>query len=129
MAAFDEPKSWIALIVGIIAAALGAIPLLSTWNIIGFTLPEFVLKLLDTIAIWVIAGIALLMFIDAIWEDDGIKTITIILALIFLAAGVIQILSNFGVIGFGIGFLKGMVAQILLVIEGFFLIIAAFAMD
>jgi hypothetical protein len=132
MAAFDEGKSWIAIIVGFFFLALGGIPLMNKLGWLGFNFPEFVLKNLDVIAVWAIAGGALILFFDAaLWEgfSDAIQAITIIVAIIFLGAGVVQILSHFGVIGFSIPFLKGVVTQALLIVEGLFLVIAAFAMD
>ena len=128
MAQFDEPKGVISFFVGILLLALGVIPLLSTWGVLGFTLPGFILNILPAVAIWVLPVLAFLLFVDATDEDGGIKGITIIVGLLFLALGVIQILSNFGVIGFSLP-LGATVYQILLAVEGLFLFIAAFAMD
>ncbi|MBN1275459.1 hypothetical protein JXA12_04175 [Candidatus Woesearchaeota archaeon] len=130
MAQFDEPKGKISIIVGLIVLALAAIPLLNGWGVIGFNLPDFIVSLIPAVAIWALPALALFLFIDAVDEDDAIKTLTIILGIVFLIAGVIQILNSFGVLGFGIPFLgRPVVAEILLGIEGLFLIIATFAMN
>jgi len=128
MAALDEPKGWIALFVGLVVAALGVIPLLNQFGVIAFNLPEFILNIIPAIAIWLIAGVAFFLFIDSFMEDDAMRVISIIVALALLAVGVIQILFKFGVIGWGIPFLTDTVYLILFVVEGLFLIIAAFAM-
>ena len=128
MAQFDEPKGKISILVGIVFVALGLIPLLNGWGVLGFTLPAFLIKLIPAIALFAIPALALFLFIDAIDEDDTIKVVTIIVGLIFLVLGVIQILNRFGVIGFGLP-LSDMIYQIIFVVEGFFLIIATFAMD
>lgn len=127
--ALDEPKGWIALVIGLLVTALGLIPLLATWNVIGFNLPEFMLNIIPSIAVWLIAGLAIYLFIDAIMEDATMKVISIIAALIFLAIGVIQILFQFGVIGFSIPFLGPLAYYIIFTLEGIFIFIAAFAMD
>ena len=128
MAQFDEPKGVISFFAGILLLALGIIPLLSTWGVLSFTLPSFILNILPGVAIWVLPILAFLLFVDATDEDGGIKAITIIVGLVFLALGIIQILSNFNVIGFSIP-LGATVYQILLAVEGLFLFLAAFAMD
>ena len=126
--ALDEPRGWIALILGLLIAALGIIPLLGEWGVIGFSLPAGILNVLAGIAIWLIAGVALFLFIDALREDAMIRTISVIVAVVLLALGVIQILSGFGIIGFSLP-LGPVVYYILLAVEGIFLFIAAFAMD
>ena len=128
MAQFDEPKGRWSIFIGILVMALGLIPLLSGWGVLGFNLPEFIIKIIPAIAIWALPALAFFLFIDAVDEDDGIKAFTIIIGLLFLALGVVQILSKFGVIGFGLP-LSDMVYQILFVVEGLFLFIATFAMD
>lgn len=126
--ALDEGKGWFALIMGLIVAALGVIPLLSKWGVIGLTLPEGLFKVLDGVAIWLVAGIALFLFIDALMEDDTIRAVSVIIAIVLFALGLIQILGNFGVLGFTLPF-GAVVYYILLSLEGFFLIIAGFAMN
>jgi hypothetical protein len=128
MAQFDEPKGWISIFTGIFVIALGLIPLLNTWGVIGFNLPAIIIKIIPTIAIWALPALAIFLFIDAIDEDDTIRGVTIILGIIFLALGIIQILGTFGVIGFKIP-ISDMVYQIMFVVEGLFLFIATFAMD
>lgn len=128
MAQFDEPKGRWSIFIGIIVAAIGIIPLLAGWGVLPFDLPDFIVKLIPAVALWLIPVLAFFLFMDAVDEDGGIKGITIILGLVFLVLGVIQILNRFNVIGFGLP-LGDTVYQILLAIEGLFLIIATFAMD
>jgi hypothetical protein len=128
MAQFDEPKGRISILVGILVTALGLVPLLNAWGVIGFNWPEVVLNLIPGVAIWALPALALFLFADAVDEDDTIRTMTIILGLVFLAFGAIQILNKFGVIGFGLN-LSDVVYQVAFVVEGLFLTIATFAMD
>ena len=114
--------------VGILVTALGLVPLLNTWGVIGFNWPEVVLNLIPGVAIWALPALALFLFADAVDEDDTIRAVTIVLGLVFLAFGAIQILNKFGVIGFGLD-LSDVVYQIAFVVEGLFLTIATFAMD
>ncbi|MBD3209110.1 hypothetical protein GF367_01670 [Candidatus Woesearchaeota archaeon] len=127
MAQFDEPKGKISLLVGILITALGIIPLLNRVGVLGFNLPEFILKLVPAVAIWIIPAAGFFLFIDAFDEDDTIRTVTIIVAFLLIVLGIIQILNQFGVIGFGLP-LTDMVYYIAFVVEGLFLIIATFAM-
>jgi len=115
-------------LVGILVTALGLVPLLNTWGVIGFNWPEVVLNLIPGVAIWALPALALFLFADAVDEDDTIRAVTIVLGLVFLAFGAIQILNKFGVIGFGLD-LSDVVYQIAFVVEGLFLTIATFAMD
>lgn len=129
MAVLDEPKGWISIVVGFILVTLGVIPILNMFNIISFTLPGFLQTIIAVIALYVIAGAGLYIIIDAFMEDDHARLISIIVGLIFLAIGIINVLGGFGIIPFTIPFLTLIVYQIIFVIEGIFLILAAFWMD
>ena len=128
MAQFDEPKGRISILVGILVTALGLVPLLNAWGVIGFNWPEVVLNIIPGVAIWALPALALFLFADAVDEDDTIRVVTVILGLVFLVFGAVQILNKFGVIGFGVN-LSDVVYQIAFVVEGLFLTIATFAMD
>lgn len=128
MSDFDEGKTWIALIVGILATVLGLIPLLNKLGVFGFNLPNFILKLIPGVAIWLIAGIALILFVESMMEDETWRVISIIVAFVILGLGIVQILNSLGVIGFGLP-LSDTVYYILFIVEGLFLMIATFAMD
>lgn len=125
---FDDPKNWSALLIGIILMALGLIPLLNKWGVIGFNLPGFLLGIFSNIALYILAAGGLYLLIDSFMEDDTTRVISIGVALAIIAIGLIPLLNSFGVIGFTIPFLSPTLYQILFVLEGLFLFIAAFAM-
>ena len=125
---FDDPKNWSALIVGLLLMALGIIPLLNGWGVISFGLPSFLSNMIPMIATYILALGGILLLIDSFMEDDTLRIISIVISLVIIAAGIIPILNNFGVIGFTIPFLNALVFNILFVLEGLFLTIAAFAM-
>ncbi|MFH1649882.1 MAG: hypothetical protein ABIA93_05000 [Candidatus Woesearchaeota archaeon] len=128
--ALDEGKGWAALIVGILTLALGAIPFLHRFNVISWDLPTFLQNAIGAFGIYIIAAIGFYLLIDAFMEftHSTDKHITIAVALIVIAAGIISALHQFGVIGFAVPFLSYIVYNILFVIEGILLFIAAFAM-
>lgn len=120
----DEPKYWISLVAGIIVVALGGIPLLNSWGILGFSLP-FALSM--NILLWLVAAVGAYLLIDTfLSEDDAVMWTSAIIAVVILAIAIIQILSNFGVIGFGIPFITLTLLRVLFVVEGAGLIIAGF---
>lgn len=119
---FDDPKNWSALLIGILLMALGLIPLLNGWGIIGFTLPAFLTTIVPKIALYLIAGAGVYLLIDSFMEDDTTRIISILVALAVVAIGIL------GILGFKIPFLGETLYNILFVIEGLFLFIAAFAM-
>jgi len=123
----DDPKTWGNLIVGFLLLSLGIIPFLHSFGFIGFTLPGFMGNIIGKIALWVIAAIGVWLIIDGFMEDDTIRMVTLLVAVVFLAVGVIQILHTFGVIGFQVPFLTLNVYYAIFAIEGLFLIIGAFA--
>ena len=128
--ALDEPKGWISMIVGVILLGIGLIPLLNGWGVLPFGLPGFLTNLLSGIVVYLLAIGALYLIIDAFMEDvgDPIGMATLIIGIAIFALGIIILLNSFGVIGFSIPFLNEMIYNILFVIEGIFLIIAAFVM-
>ncbi|OVE75094.1 hypothetical protein BVX95_00180 [archaeon D22] len=127
--ALDEPNHWISLILGFVLTALGIIPLLNAMGVIGFGLPGFMTGLFGSLfGLIVLAGAGVYLLIDSFFEDDFIFWLTLIISLIIVVIGLIPILFNFGIIGFNIPF-GATIYQILFAIEGFLLIIAAFAMN
>ena len=130
MAVLDEPKGWVALLVGLLVAVIGAVPLLAKFKVLPFSLPDFVAKLIPAIAIWLIPAIALLLFIDsAVWEEEFPRIISVLVALVFLALGVIEILSKFSIISFSIPVITDTIYYVIFVLEGLFLLLAAFWMQ
>ncbi len=125
----NEPKNWAALLIGLLVLALGLIPLLNQWGIIGFEFPGFLTSLIGTIGLWVIAGIGLYLLISSFLEDDMMRIISIVVAGVILLLGLIPILHQFNVIGFGLGFITVTWYYFLFAVEGIFLILAAFTMQ
>ncbi|MFT4304045.1 MAG: hypothetical protein ACMXYG_05740 [Candidatus Woesearchaeota archaeon] len=120
----DEPKYWISLITGLIAAFLSGVPLLNLLGWLEWTLP---FQLGSSILLWVVAATGAYLLIDSfISEDDFMMWLLAGTAFIILAIAMIQILYRFDIIGFGIPFLDLIVLQVLFFIEGIGLIIAAF---
>jgi len=120
----DEPKYWISLLIGIIVTALGGIPLLNSWGLLPWSLP---FALSANILLWFVAAVGAYLLIDTfLSEDDALMWISAAVAIVILAIAIIQILNNFGVIGFGIPFISLTLLRILFVIEGIGLIIAGF---
>ena len=125
--ALDEGKGWLALIIGLVALALGLIPLLADFGVIGWNLPQFLLDIMTTFMLYFIIIIAIVLFIDSIWEDDMLRIVSMVVAVLIVVAGLIPILNSFGVIGFTIP-LSQVFVSVLLMIEGIFLGIASVAM-
>ena len=122
----DEPKYWISIVVGILVVALGGIPLLQGWGLIPFPFPPF-LAFGINILLWIVAAVGAYLLIDSlISEDDTMMWVSVGVAVIILGIAIIQILNNFGIIGFGIPFLSLTILRVLFVIEGLGLILAGF---
>jgi len=128
--ALDQPKGWISLVLGLILLVLGVLPLLAKLGIFGGVNPiAFVTNILTAnILQYIVAAAGLVLIIDAFMEMDALRTWTLVIGLIVLALGLIPVLSSFGIIGFTIPFLTALIYQLIFVIEGVLLIIAAFAM-
>ena len=73
-----ETRGWISLLLGIIATAFGAIPLLNSFGLISFDLPFSVAGII--LEILLIIG-AIFLFMDSAHEDN-IKTVTIIIGIV-----------------------------------------------
>jgi uncharacterized membrane protein len=127
--AIDEPKGWMSLILGVVLLALGIIPLLNQFGVIQFGLPGILTTLIPSILAYIFAIAGLVLAVDAFMEDDTLRIVSLIVGVLILAAGVISILNAFQVIGFTVPLLDNpVVYNIIFVVEGIFLIIAAFAM-
>ena len=116
------PRKPISLALGIAFLALGLIPLLNKFGIIGFELPTIPQMALYVLS--VVGGVILLW--DALAEGQGsfgimqqVMFASYIVAVVVLAAGIIPLLNQFGVIGFA---LPGIVETIL---DGLFVAVGA----
>jgi hypothetical protein len=130
-----EAKDIISFIVGILLFALGLLPLLNSFGI-G---PAWMgMKFLPvTILSWIVAVGALYLVIDSVIEitnSSAVGFVSIIIAFVCLAIGVLPILHGFG-IGpsfFALTFLGAVskyLYHIVFMLEGLFLMIAMVAME
>jgi hypothetical protein len=131
-----EAKDILSFIVGLLLFALGVLPLLSKFSIgpAWFNVWKF---LPVTVLSWIIAVGALYLVIDSIIEitnSSSIGFVSIIIAFACLLIGVLPILHGFG-IGpsfFALSFLGAIgkyLFDIVLALEGVFLMIAMVAME
>ena len=117
-------RSWMSLIFGVILSALGLIPLLNSFKVIGWSIPE--LPLFAIRIILIIAGILLLW--DStyeIWQARAWWILSIVFGIPILILGVVPILNQYGVLSFTLDFIPQMVLNILTFLAGFVLIIDA----
>ncbi len=126
--AIDEPKGWLSALGGLFFVVLGGLPLLQGLNIISFGLPDFMATLLGKVIPFILAAGALWLVVDSLMEDDTLRVISLITGILILAAGILTALSQFRVVAFALPFLTPVVFNVLFVVLGFFLLIAAFAM-
>ena len=129
--ALDQPKGWISLILGLILMVIGVIPLLATLKVIASNPIAIVTNVLGlNILQYIVAIAGIVLIVDAFMEMDAIRAISLIVGIIIVALGTVPVLSSFGVIP-AVGFLSFLTATVyhaIFVIEGLFLVIAAFAM-
>lgn len=124
-----EAKDWISFFVGLVVAALGVVPILNKMNVISFTLPLPV-----NIFAFIVAGAGFYLMVDSFIEITNSNTIgwfSFLLAILFLAVGVMQTLHGFdiGPAFFALSFISDFVYYIIFIVEGLFLMIACFAME
>jgi len=122
---WDGGKSTISFILGIILVAIGLIPILNGFGVIGFGLPVFLTGVLSTIFVWLIAGSGLWLLIEAFMEglDEPSAKWLLVVGLVVLAAGLIPVFTPLT-----IPFLTMNVFNFIFVIEGLLMIIGAFNM-
>jgi|GEM_PF-2104378 len=123
---FTRPRDTISFFIGLILLLLGLIPLLSYFKVISFTLPEFLLGIVGSIFIWIIAVAGAYIVIDGFIVPPlhSLHWILILLGFVFLVIGLIPILHKFNVMPFTINFLENMVVyNIVIAVEGFLLIV------
>ena len=94
-------RSWLSMIIGILLAAVGLVPLLNQFGVVGWTLPavsEFILTI-----IFILAG--LLLIWDATHEIYSARMFWILslaFGLPILVLGILPILNQYGIIGFSL---------------------------
>ena len=129
-----EPKDWISFFIGVLLFVFGALHLYSTWGS-GFSWfsPEKFAFL--SILPYIAAAGGFYLMVNSVIEitnSNAIGWFSFLVAVLFLAAGVLQTLYNQFSIGpsfFALSFIKGFVYYIIFTIEGIFLMIACFAME
>lgn len=128
MPSLKHPYGIPSLILAVLLFVLGGVPLLATLGIIGFNLPAALLGLLPKVAMYIFAGAGLYLIIEDLAEGYGFwdKYMPMILGFLFLGFGVVNILSQFGVIGLVIPGLPEVVYLALFLVEGVALIFGAF---
>lgn len=124
---WDDPRHVTSMIIGIILTAMGAIPLLNQFGVIGFGLGPLS-GVIARIAQYILAAAGLMLFVEAWFEDDFIWKITITAGILFFGIGLVPLLNSFGLIGFTIPFLSVTVYNVIFVIEGVLLMLAFFFM-
>ena len=116
-------KHWLCIIFGLIVGTLSIIPLLNYLNVIEFNLP-FAVGRTVLAFIMAIAGLWLVTLVHH--EYGNIKTASLGVGLVLLAAGIISILYAFNVIGFGLDFIPNLILNGILAIAALLLIAAGF---
>tara|TARA_Y100000310_G_scaffold144031_1_gene143358 strand:+ start:1334 stop:1735 length:402 start_codon:yes stop_codon:yes gene_type:complete len=118
-----DPRKIVSLLLGFGFLALGVIPLLNKFNVIGFTIPA-----VPMLAIWVlcVAG-GVFLIIDAVKEgmEAALRIVTAIVGIVVLAIGIIPLLNQFSVISFQLPAI-GQIIDFLFVGAGILLIIGGF---
>jgi hypothetical protein len=120
----DSGKKVTSFVLGIIIAAIGLFPLLNKFGIIGFAIPG--LNLVLSFAFYLMIIGAVLMLVDAHLEDHALKVPSTIVGIVMLAVAAVEVIAGFGIIAFHIPMIA-VALPYLLVLEGAFLIIGAFA--
>jgi len=125
--------SGVSLVLGAVLLILGGVPLLKLYNVTSLTLGPLE-SLVGKIFLYLIALGGIWLLIDAFWGDeaDVVQWAGIIVGIVVLGIGVVQLLSQFGVIaatmpGFVQGVLTPVVYQWLFAIEGALLVVSAFS--
>ncbi|MBW2992642.1 hypothetical protein KY345_05485 [Candidatus Woesearchaeota archaeon] len=131
-----EAKDWLSFFVGAIIGALGLLPLLYKFLKIGPAFFELKFVPINIFA-YIMAGIGFYLIINSFIEitnSNPVGWFSFLLAGLIVVTGVLKALGQLGVVsGFlALPFLNGISPvfyYIVFVIEGFFLMIAAFAME
>jgi hypothetical protein len=119
---FEGPKSIISTITGIILLVLGGIPLLNSFGILGFSLPEIP----ELILLIVLAVAGIYLFIDGVFQfalAPAMAWTSMGLGIVFGGAGVLRVLNMLTPL---VGWVQGTIINVVFVIIGILLIIGAF---
>jgi hypothetical protein len=131
-----EMKDYVSFLVGLIIFTFGLLPLLNKFGV-GPDWFNFSAFLPTAVFAWIVAVAALYLVVDSVIEitnSSSIGFISIIIAFVCLAIGILPILNSFG-IGpefFGLGFFGSVVSIVysaIYMIEGIFLMLAMIYME
>jgi len=119
------PRQPLSFLLGTILLVFGLIPLLASFNVIGFTIPYSPAGVI----LWVLAAVGgLILLWDAISEqmptgiESKLRMLSLVGAVILLAFGIIPILYFFGVIGFNLPDLAAIIINVLFTVNGLLLL-------
>lgn len=117
-------RSWASMLLGAGLVAIGIIPMLYSIGRVSFTIPDvpaFAFRI-----IMIIAGVLLLW--DAtheIYQQSAWMWLSIAAGIPILILGLIPVLNQYGVIGFNLEFISGIILNILTIFAGIVLFIDA----
>lgn len=120
-------RSFFTLVLGLLLFGLGALPLLNRFGVIDWTLP-FGMPSIVLLGIMTIGGAYLMIagFMEVAGFGGGaIGTISIISGIVVAAAGVLKFLNMYAGI---LGFIQGIIINIIFVVMGILMILGAFVM-
>lgn len=118
-------RRMVSLVLGLIFLALGLIPLLNYFGVIEF---EFPFPIIDLV-LWILATVGgVFLLWNALIErmptgiESQIRLASIVGTLVLLAAGLIPILNEFGVIGFALPEFSGIIMNVMFTVAGVLLL-------
>lgn len=121
-------RHWVSFGVGVIIFLLGLFPLIGKESWIPFSETIF-----GVVAAYLVAFGGLYIIVDSFFEftfHSGVGITTLIVGLLVCALGVLTVLDSMGMVAIGLStWLKPLIYQVLFILEGLFLMIAAFIMD
>ena len=121
-----QMRDWISGIVGAVIFLLGLLPLIGKF--------EFLNNLPVSLLIWIVAGAGLYLLMNSLIEITNSNIVgwwSFIVAITVLVIGLLPLLHSFGIgpAWFEFKWLSRSVYNVIFVVEGFFLMIATFAME
>ena len=121
-----QARDWVSGLIGAVIFLLGLFPLLGKF--------EFLNNLPVSLLTWVVAGAGLYLAMNSIIEITNSNVVgwwSFIIAIVVLVIGLLPLLHGFGIgpAWFEFSWLNRTVYNIIFLLEGFFLMIATFAME
>ena len=113
----------ISIILGLLMIALGSLPLLNQFGILGLNI-----SLPISVLTYILAGAGLFVLIDGFMEGfmETSGKITMLVGFLILIGGLLMVLGSFGVLPFTVPAVGIMVYNVLFIIEGILLLVAGF---